>query len=229
MSVQAQRTGSKSRRGALLEAMIEVAGTKGYGAVSVADVIAAAGSSRTTFYKHFKDRHDCFVAAYDVAAERVVSTVEAACDADRQRPWIERAQGGLAAAVELLAAEPELARTVVVEAAAGGAATRQKQMDALRKVARALDRDRDIGRDDLPATTALMAVSAVNGLLFEEIRSDRAARLAERFPDLLFALLVPFLGPQEALGYLPRPDQPPATGRSPGERATSSAVSGSGS
>jgi AcrR family transcriptional regulator len=205
---KAQRAGGESRRGDLLEAMIEVAGTKGYSAVSVADVITIAGSSRTTFYKHFNDRHECFVAAYEIAVERVVSTVEAACDDDRRRPWASRARAGLVAAVELLAAEPELARTVVVEAAAGGAATRQRQMDALRRLARMLDRDRDAGRDDLPASTALMAVSAVNGLLFEEIRSGRAAQLADRLPDLLFALLVPFLGPREALRRLHRPAQP---------------------
>jgi len=34
---------------------------------SVADVIALAGVSRKTFYEHFRDKEDCFLAAYDAS------------------------------------------------------------------------------------------------------------------------------------------------------------------
>ena len=53
----------ESRRDRILTAMIRVVGRKGYDATSVADVIAEADTSRTTFYKHFEDKHDCFLAA----------------------------------------------------------------------------------------------------------------------------------------------------------------------
>jgi AcrR family transcriptional regulator len=55
---------SESRRDLILAAMIRVVGEKGYKQTSVADVIEKAGTSRTTFYKHFEDKHDCFLAAY---------------------------------------------------------------------------------------------------------------------------------------------------------------------
>src|ERR1044072_5667411 len=62
---------TQSRRDLLLAAMIRVVGAKGYRDPSVADVIEEAGASRTTFYKHFEDKHDCFLAAYDDLVERV--------------------------------------------------------------------------------------------------------------------------------------------------------------
>jgi AcrR family transcriptional regulator len=193
----AQASVGGSRRGAILEAMIRVAGRKGYRAVSVADVIAAAGVSRTTFYKHFDDKRGCFLAAYDLALDRVLATAESACEADHS--WPAQARAGLRALVELFAADPELARTVVVEAAAGGADTRWRQMQAIGRLARNLEEGRDIGRSKLPANTGSMAVSAVNGLLFEQIQRGRAGELPARLPELLFALLVPFLGPARAI------------------------------
>lgn len=186
-----------TRRQAIVEAMVRVAGREGYRAVAVADVIAEAGVSRTTFYKHFGDRRECFLVAYDLAAERVERAVEAGCAG--QGPWLERARAGLVALVELFAAEPEPARTVVVEAAAGGAETRRRQLELIGRLAGRLEQGRDVGAPGLPDGTALMAVSAVNGLLFEQIKGGDAAALPALLPELLFALLVPFLGPAEAV------------------------------
>ena len=61
----------ESRRELILEAMVRVVGRKGYKETSVADVIEEAETSRTTFYKHFEDKHDCFLAAYDMLVDRV--------------------------------------------------------------------------------------------------------------------------------------------------------------
>jgi AcrR family transcriptional regulator len=194
----AQASLSGSRRGAIVEAMIRAAGRKGYRAVTVEDAIGEAGTSRATFYKHFNDKYDCFLAAYDLAAKRVLAAVEAACEAEWS--WLERTRAGLGALVELLAADPALARTVVVEAVAAGAETRQRQVELIGHIARGLERGSDATEPVLlPANTGLMAASAVNGLLFEEVQRGRAGQLPAQLPDLLFALLVPFLGPQRAI------------------------------
>jgi AcrR family transcriptional regulator len=114
----------ETRRGAIVEAMIRVAGSKGYAAASVADVVTEAGASRTTFYKHFADKEECFLAAHELAVERILAVAEAGCEGVRS--WRERATGGLAAAVELLAADPPLARTTIVEATTAGAEARRQ-------------------------------------------------------------------------------------------------------
>ena len=114
--VTADRT---SRRRTIEEAAIGVVGRKGYRATTVGDIIAEAGVARTTFYKHFEDKHQCFLASYDLAAARVLAAVEAGCG--EERPWLERVQGRLASLVDLLAADPPLARVVVVEATVAGA------------------------------------------------------------------------------------------------------------
>lgn len=60
----------------LTEAMIATAARYGYGKASVAKVVARAGVSRATFYEHFKDKEECFLAAYREVAQRIVGSLE---------------------------------------------------------------------------------------------------------------------------------------------------------
>jgi AcrR family transcriptional regulator len=186
----------ETRRDAIVEAMIRVAGNKGYLATSVADVLVEAGVSRTTFYKHFADKRECFLVAYDLAIERILAVTESACEPGRR--WRDRARSGLAAVVELLAADPALARVAVVEASAAGPEARRRHWATIDRFARLLEPGSPQQRYELPPGTALMATGAVLGLILDELREDRAANLPQILPELEFALLVPYLGPKIA-------------------------------
>jgi AcrR family transcriptional regulator len=189
--------GSDTRRQLILEATVRVVGRKGYKASSVADIIAEADVSRTTFYKHFEDKHECFLAAYDTVVERVVGEVIARCDGERD--WLERVRTGLATIVEMFALDPALARTAVVEVSAAGADARQRHWDAIVRFTEFLaEGERLAGGRELPENIALMAAGAVSGLIFDELLTGRAERLPQLLPDLLFALLVPYIGPGAA-------------------------------
>lgn len=185
-----------TRRDAIVEAMIRVAGDKGYLATSVADVLAEANVSRTTFYKHFSDKQECFLIAYDRAIWTVLEAAETACGGGRS--WRERAQDGLAAVVELLATEPALARTAIVEISTAGTEARQRHWAGIERFAALLEPDSRDPEPELPANTALMAISAVAGLIFDELREGRGENLLRILPELEFALLVPYLGPRVA-------------------------------
>ncbi len=197
-----------SRRKAVVEATIRVVGRRGYRAATVADLIAEAGVSRTTFYKHFADKHECFLAAYELVAKRVLDTVVEECDerrvGDGPRSWLEGVRAGVGSLIELLAGDPELARVAVVEVVMAGTEARQRQLELIERFARLLEGDgstavrTDPASTELPPSTGLMAAGAVAGLLFDEIQAGRTTELRRRLPDLLFALFVPYLGPREA-------------------------------
>lgn len=186
-----------TRREAIVEAMIRVAGSKGYPATSVADVIAEARASRTTFYKHFEDKEDCFLTAFDTVAERIAAEARAGCDG--RGPSIERARCGLTAVVELLATEPELARVAVLEAVTAGAEARRHQWAAIGRLARMLDAGQKPAAAKLPENTALMAVGSVVGLLLDQLRGGGPADPVGSLPELEFALLTPLVGPRAAV------------------------------
>jgi AcrR family transcriptional regulator len=189
--------GSDTRRKSILEAMVRVVGRKGYKETSVADVIVEADVSRTTFYKHFEDKHECFLAAYDTVVERVVGEVIAKCDG--KRDWLERVRIGLGTIIEMFALDPALARTAIVEVSAAGADARQRHWNAIVRFTEFLAEGEELAGDrELPENIALMAAGAVSGLIFDELLTGRAERLPQLLPDLLFALLVPYIGPGAA-------------------------------
>ena len=189
--------GSETRRQLILEAMVRVVGHQGYKATSVADVIAEADVSRTTFYKHFEDKHECFLAAYDMVTERVLDEVIANCNGEQT--WLERVRIGLTTIVEMFALDPQLARTAIVEVAAAGADARQRHWNAITRFTEFLEDGEELtGGRELPDNIALMAAGAVSGLIFDELLTGRAERLPQLLPDLLFALLVPYIGPGAA-------------------------------
>ncbi len=188
---------SESRRDLILAAMIRVVGREGYKETSVADVIEEAGVSRTTFYKHFEDKHDCFLAAYELLIEQVFTEVIGNCNGSQS--WLQRMEKGLETIVTLFALDPELARTAVVEVAAAGADARQLHWDAVARFTQYLEDGRKLsaGRE-LPENISLMSAGAVSGLIFDELLAGRAAQLPAMLPDLLFAMLVPYIGPSAA-------------------------------
>ncbi len=188
---------SHSRRELILAAMIRVVGSKGYRDTSVADVIAEADTSRTTFYKHFEDKHECFLAAYDMLVEQLFAEVISRCNGEKS--WLQRVETGLATIVELFSVDPQLARTAVVEVAAAGADARQRHWNAVARFTSYLEDGRELaGGRELPENISLLSAGAVSGLIFDELLAGRAAQLPALFPDLLFALLVPYIGPRAA-------------------------------
>src|SRR6185312_6723758 len=81
-----------SQRGRMIDAMAQTVAAKGYTATTVADVVAHAGVSRKTFYEHFADREECFLAAYDAAVDVLLGAVaeRMAAGPSSEIDWRER-------------------------------------------------------------------------------------------------------------------------------------------
>src|SRR3954467_7324870 len=79
---------SAVQRERLLAAMLRATAEIGYREVSVQDVLERAGVSRPTFYEHFENKEDCFLAAFDTAVARLPKRLEAA--AEPGEGWRER-------------------------------------------------------------------------------------------------------------------------------------------
>jgi AcrR family transcriptional regulator len=110
-----------SQRARLLEAVGRVVAEKGYAAATIEDVVRDAGVSKKTFYEHFSDKLDCFLAAYEAASDELLAHVRAAQEgADGE--WLVRTRAGIHAYLRWLAAEPALARVFLIEIAAAGPA-----------------------------------------------------------------------------------------------------------
>lgn len=110
-----------AQRARLLNAITHVAASKGYVHVTVADVVAVAGVSRRTFYEQFRDREDCFLAAYAVGADVLIDDmVSASLAVDRDSSWQVVLEAAVGAYLARLAANPDFARTFLVDISGAG-------------------------------------------------------------------------------------------------------------
>jgi AcrR family transcriptional regulator len=107
-------TGARER---LIDAIAQVAGRLGYAQTTVADVIEAAGSSRSTFYEQFPDRDACLLAALDRVGEQTADEVRLALLANPSR---DPARSALGALLEFAEQRPEPARLLFVESLGAG-------------------------------------------------------------------------------------------------------------
>ena len=189
---------ARSQRDRLLEAAIRLVAAQGYGAMTVGDLTGEAGVSRTTFYELFEDKEACFLAAYDNAIDVLVRRVTAAYE--EAGSWPERAARGLAELLEQLAAEPQLARLALVDIGSAGPAAQRRYRAAVQRLTPLFEEGRDFapGGRNLPANTSRMAIGGVTGLISDELVAGRAEQLPGLLSDVLFATLVPYIGPDAA-------------------------------
>jgi len=184
----------------MLEAMVRMSAAKGYEATTVADVIEYAGVSRETFEAMFADKEACFLEAYDAVFDVVIAHVTAAFEAASDEPWPERIAAGLGALIELLAMEADIARMAMVEATAAGDDARERYRAMFTRFTPFLEEGRTYSGqgEGLPADTARFAVGGAASLIFDEVRAGRGPELKRILPDLVFAVLMPYLGPEAA-------------------------------
>jgi AcrR family transcriptional regulator len=189
---------SKIQRDRLMRAMAKTVAQYGYQDTTVRRLLGRAGLSRRTYYELFEDKEACFLAAYDGAVEMLVRRVIAAYES--REDWPERAAAGLAALLETLAAEPALARLSLVDIGNAGPAAQRRYRAAIQRLTPLFEEGRDYapGGRALPANTSRMAIGGVTGLIADELVAGRAEQLPGLLSDVLFATLVPYIGPDAA-------------------------------
>lgn len=185
----------RAQRELLLWAIAEAVAWNGYETARVADVLELSGLSRSTFYKHFGDKEECFLAAYDAAIESLWERVEKALGGARPG---DRAQLGLRALLEPLIAQPMVA-SLTSEIRTIGAA-------GLERYDRTLSRFTELiagAAGSISELSPLMAGS-VASLIAREVSEGRGAQLESLLPELVFTLLVPCVGPEAAVEEMRR-------------------------
>jgi len=180
--------------------MVRVSAAKGYEATTIDDVVEYAGVTRETFDEVFGDKETCFLEAYEAVFDVLIAHVTAAFEAASDAPWPEQIEAGLRALVELLAIEADIARMAMVEVTAAGDDARERYRAMFTRFTPFLEKGRTYaGRDaELPADTARFAVGGAASLIFDEVRAGRGPELKRILPDLVFAVLMPYLGPEAA-------------------------------
>lgn len=189
-----------NQRERLIAGIAEAIAEHGYSGTTIAHITRAAAVSRRTFYEHFSSKDECFVAAYDAVMKELRERVSAAFEEAEE--WPQAIRAGIAAMLEFLAAEPNLARLCMVEALVAGPAVVERYDAAIQSFVPYFQQGRE-GRSPeilarLSPTTEEALVGGMVSLISRRIIAGKAEELEDLLPDLVEFTLTPYLGSAEA-------------------------------
>ena len=166
----------------MLRAVAEAVADKGFGRVTVADVISRAGVSRETFYEHFSDKEDCFLAALDEGARTLLEILGHAIAHSGDDP-MERFEEILRAYLNTLAAEPAFAKAFLIDAYGAGPAATERRLELQQRF---VDLVAEIFSGTADRFTCEAFVAAISAMVTSRVGRGRIGELP--------ALREPFLG-----------------------------------
>lgn len=187
--------GSQAQRARIVDAIVESCAEKTYAATTITDIVGRARISRTTFYKHFEDKRACFDAAVEHCVselQRVAAAAHSGGDApaDATRKAVE-------AVLAELAERPGLAQLLSGDAIAVDPLVIERYRRATLPALEALWDGRGNGSD--PHLDPRLAFGQVQVLVLNQIAIDRADRLPELLPEVVYLAVSPYGGHDEAL------------------------------
>jgi AcrR family transcriptional regulator len=177
-----------------------------YREVSVQDVLERAGVSRPTFYEHFENKEDCFLIAFDTAANRLRKRLLAA--ARDAVGWRDRLRAALGELLRFVSDDPDAAMSLIVDARAACPAALQRRDKLLDGFAACLDAE--VRAEAVPGTapSAIAAAGIVGGieaLLYSRLYRGEAEDFESLLPSLMYFAVLPYEGHEAASEELAAP------------------------
>ena len=188
----------------LMGAMIAAVGEKGYRTTTVGDVVAHAAASSKTFYKHFANKQECFLATYDLVLERAMLRLSRAYDEGKGSP--KRADAPIRALFGAAVENPAAARLTLVEIGAVGQAGFERRERAFLAYERFIGEAMELAPGDgtVSETTLKALVGGIQRVLSRRVLRGQSRKLMALVPDLATWVACYYPTPSEMLSE-PRP------------------------
>jgi AcrR family transcriptional regulator len=155
--------------------MARVVAQRGYDNTRVADVLEEARMSRRTFYRLFRDREECFLAAYDEARRGVEGTLPFQ-RAKSRAEWRRHLEEVLTILTRAFAVDPCRAHLLLVAPLGAGSPGRLRHEQTMQRMALLLARSQPA----TPTTASVpheAAIGAVLRVMQVRVMSGEAHRL----------------------------------------------------
>lgn len=166
--------------------MLATSGELGYRRATVRQVLRRSGGHTHHFYSQFRNRDECFAAAYELEADRICALLLEV--GARGSSWSEGLAAALARLFAYVNCKPLLAHAVFAEVYVAGGAALAKHEEVLERLAGAIDsahRGKAGSLYSPPPTTGSFVVGAVAGI----VRTKLAAGEVDQLPDVLPELM----------------------------------------
>lgn len=178
-----------SQRGRLLTAFVRLAADRGYDNVTIIDIVSLAGTSKRTFYEHFKDKNDCLLQAFDTARVIMISAIVG--EAGPVEDPVDRIRVGMRAYIESLADLPDFTRLFLNESMSAGPELADRWVEASEMLANVMHSWREESRKEHPEMPELSLLRAqivilgLNETICMTVHRDGVPAVVERTDELV--------------------------------------------
>ena len=189
---------SQNQRERMLLATAELVAERGYQKTTIELIAKTARVALVTFYEHFANKEECFLAAFD---ENVAAAGEVFAELlDPEQPWVDQISTGLEVLLEMVVSEQARAKLCIVEAQAAGTESLARYQSMLERVAPKLREGRELNprASRLPEGLEVAIAGGLMWLVHQRLVSDRADDLKGLLPEMLQVTLTPYVGEVEA-------------------------------
>jgi AcrR family transcriptional regulator len=185
-----------SRREAILIGMLEAVGADGYDAASVRAVLDRTGLYRQAFYDNFSDKGTCYLEAFDFEIARIEAELATAVAAETT--WRGKLRSGLATVLELLDAEPDRGRAMVVEVHAAGGEALVKRAEVMRRAVAFIAAGAEEGSAAAPAMASEGVVAGIHAMIHARLATGVSGGFRELLPEFVYFAVLPYFGSEAA-------------------------------
>ena len=190
-----------SRRRRIVVATAQAMARKGFAALTVADIVAAARVTRSAFYVQFSSKEAAFMAVQEEVLREAMAAAAASFAVGEE--WPDRVWNGLEALLYYVAERPDLAQTGIVEVSSAGAAAIRRSHEACLAFTLFLEEGYRLHRPSNGNLVESEAVAfAIQGVMRRALLDYGAVRLPELLPLCCHVALAPFIGPGPSLDYV---------------------------
>jgi AcrR family transcriptional regulator len=170
---------SAATRQRFVEALATLIEERGYPTTSVVDIVRTARTSKRTFYLHFANKQECYLALLASVTDSLIADIRQAVDPDAD--WHNQIRQTVAAYITHLTARPAIALSWIRDLPALGSTARPTQRRNFAELATLLGElstNPGFRRAQLPTITKPKAVMLLAGL------RELAAQTAEDGLDM---------------------------------------------
>lgn len=187
-----------NQRERIFDAIAKRTAASGYPELGLEDIAAQASISLQTFYQHFANKEEAFLATYEVGHAKAVAAVSRALDL--RLDWAANVQIGVRALLEFLAAEPAYAHLACVDVLIAYPHVARRVDEANHSYAELLDFRLDAAAPSRMPTPVVgeAIVGGIFELLHDFILHGRTSELPDLTEHICYIALAPFIGAEAA-------------------------------
>jgi AcrR family transcriptional regulator len=192
-------TAHADQRRRILRAAGELVGERGYGDVTVELIVKRAHVSFKTFYKHYPGKEECLLDLCERVFDSSERTIRERLAAE-PASWPEQVALALRTLFELIAADPVVARAVIVESPTVAAPIAERYEQATRALVPLFRAGRELNPrgSELPESIEETLAGSVFWSAYQRLVVGEAEQLRASLPVLVELVLRTYIGQAEA-------------------------------